>query len=249
MLRTGRLFPILFAWMALVAPASGSEVRVAVAANFAVPAAEIATAFKARTGHSARLSFGASGQFYAQIRNGAPIGVFLSADRERPIAVETAGLAAPGSRFTYAVGRLVLFSRTPGLVDARGAILRTGRFRKLAIADPRLAPYGEAAMETIRGMGLETRLAPKLVQGGSVTQTYQFVQTGAAELGLVALSQVIGVKGGSRWLVPAANHAPIEQQALLLAADAANPAAQAFMTFLKSPEARAVIRRHGYETP
>jgi len=227
--------------------AVAAETKVAVAANFTEPAKEIAARFKARTGHDATLIFGSSGQFFAQIANGAPFEVFLSADVERPQKAEIDGLAAPGTRFTYATGRLVLFSEAPGLVDARGAVLRGGRFQKLAIADPKTAPYGVAAIETMRKLGLEAALAPKLVQGTSITQTYQFVNTGAAELGFVALSQVVAVRGGSRWVVPAASHTPIDQQAVLLKTGAANPAARAFMAFLKGPDAKAIIRKYGYE--
>jgi molybdate transport system substrate-binding protein len=228
-------------------PVLAAETRVAVAANFTEPAKQIALDFEKATGHRAVLSFGSSGQFYAQIANGAPFHLLLSADEERPRAAEAAGLAAPGTRFTYATGRLVLYSRTPRLVDARGAVLRSGRFRALAIADPRTAPYGVAAIETLRKLRLYETLAPKIVQGASITQAYQFVETGAAELGFVALSQVVGEGGGSRWLVPAALHAPIAQQAVLLKTGADNAAARAFMAYLRGPQARAVIRRYGYE--
>lgn len=243
--------PLLLALMltALAGPAFAGEVKVAVAANFAEPARAIAARFKARTGHDAVLSFGASGQFYAQIAHGAPYEVFLSADNERPRKAEAEGLAVPGSRFTYAVGRLALYSKAPRLVDGRGAVLKSGRFHKLAIADPKTAPYGLAAVETMRNLGVEGALRPKLVQGASITQAYQFVDTGAAELGFVALSQIAGVRGGSRWLVPASLHAPIDQQAVLLKPGAADPAATAFLSFLKGPEARAIIRRQGYEVP
>jgi molybdate transport system substrate-binding protein len=246
-----RLAALLSLVLALVAPAAAfaGEVQVAVAANFAEPAKVIAARFKARTGHDAALSLGSSGQFYAQIANGAPFEVLLSADRERPEKAEAEGLAVAGSRFTYAVGRLVLYSRTPGLVDGRGAVLKGGRFDKIAIADPRTAPYGVAAVETMRKLGVYGALAPRLVQGTSITQAYQFVDTGAAELGFVALSQVARAKGGSRWLVPAASHTPIEQQAVLLKAGAGNAAARAFVGFLKGPEARAIIRSYGYEAP
>jgi len=227
-----------------VLPAMAAETRVAVAANFTEPAKEIATAFKAATGHNAILSFGSSGQFYAQIANGAPFEVFLSADAERPQKAEAEGLAVAGTRFTYATGRLVLWSKTPGLVDPRGAALKAGRFEKLAIADPKTAPYGLAAVETLRALGLHERLAPKLVTGSSITQAYQFVDTGAAELGFVALSQVVGQAGGSRWLVPAGYHTPIDQQAVLLKD---SDAARAFLKFLKGPEAKAIIKRYGYE--
>jgi molybdate transport system substrate-binding protein len=241
---------LLFALVAAAAfagPALAAEVKVAVAANFAEPAREIAARFKARTGHDATLSFGASGQFYTQIANGAPFEVFLSADRERPEKAEAEGLGVGGSRFTYAVGRLALYSRIPGLVDGKGAVLKSGRFQKIAIADPRTAPYGVAAVETMRKLGVYDALAPKLVQGTSIAQAYQFVDTGAAELGFVALSQVAMAKGGSRWVVPMADHTPIDQQAVLLKTGAANPAATAFMAFLKGAEAKAVIRRYGYE--
>lgn len=242
------LFALFLAW-ASPPQARAAKVRVAVASNFTEPAQAIAAKFKARTGHEAILSFGSSGQFYAQIANGAPFEVLLSADGERPKRAEAEGLAVPGSRFTYAIGRLVLFSKTTGLVDEGGAVLRSGRYRKLAIADPRTAPYGLAAIETLRGMGLETAVRPRLVRGVSITQAYQFVETEAAELGFVALSQVVAVKGGSRWLVPAAAHTPIEQQAVLLAPAAGNPAARAFLAFLRGPEARAIIRRSGYVLP
>jgi molybdate transport system substrate-binding protein len=239
----------LLAVAALPATALAAEVQVAVAANFTEPARQIAAAFKTATGHTATLSFGASGQFYAQIANGAPYEVFLSADADRPKRIEQDGLAAPGSRFTYAVGRLVLFSKTPGLVDARGAILASGRFAKLAIADPAAAPYGVAAVESLHKLGVYDQVKPKLVMGSSIAQAYEFVATGAAELGFVAYCQVIDEAGGSRWLVPAADHAPIAQQAVLLARGQANPAAKAFLVFLKSPQAVAIIRRYGYETP
>jgi molybdate transport system substrate-binding protein len=235
--------------LAIAGPAQTAEVKVAVAANFAEPAKAIAARFKALTGHGATLSFGASGQFYAQIANGAPFEVFLSADRERPEKAEAEGLAVAGSRFTYAVGRLVLYSRTSGLVDGKGAVLKTGRFRKIAIADPRAAPYGLAAVETMKKLGMDAPLRPKLVTATSITHAYQFIDTGAAELGFVALSQVAAVKGGSRWIVPATNHTPIDQQAVLLKTGADSAAAKAFLAYLRSAEARAIIRRYGYEVP
>lgn len=233
--------------LALGGVAAAGETKVAVAANFTEAAREIAARFKARTGHEATLSFGSSGQFYTQIANGAPYEVFLSADVERPLRAETEGLAVQGSRFTYATGRLVLFSRTPGLVDPNGAVLARGGFEKLAIADPMTAPYGQAAVETLTKLKLQDVLKPKIVRGASISQAFQYVQTGAAELGFVALSQVIDEKGGSRWVVPAADHTPIEQQAVLLKTGQNSPAAKAFLAFLKSAEAKAIIRRYGYE--
>lgn len=223
------------------------ETKVAVAANFTEPAREIAARFETATGHQVTLSFGASGQFYTQIANGAPYEVLLSADGERPVRAEAEGLAVPGTRFTYATGRLVLFSRIPGLVDAKGAVLKTGRFEKLAVADPRAAPYGQAAAETLTKLKLYDALRPRIVIGGSITQAYQYVRTGAAELGFVALSQVVNETGGSRWLVPAADHTPIDQQAVLLKTGADNAAAKAFLRYLKGKDAKTIIRRYGYE--
>ncbi|ATC23330.1 molybdate ABC transporter substrate-binding protein [Caulobacter vibrioides] len=233
--------------LAVAGAALAGETKVAVAANFTEPAKAITARFKARTGHDAVLSFGSSGQFYTQIANGAPYEVFLSADVERPQKAEATGLTVPGTRFTYATGRLVLFSRTPGLVDGQGAVLASGRFDKLAIADPKAAPYGQAAIETLNKLKRYDAVRPKIVMGASITQAFQFVQTGAAELGFVALSQVVDDKGGSRWIVPVANHRPIEQQAVLLKTGANSDAARAFLTFLKSAEAKAIIRRYGYE--
>jgi molybdate transport system substrate-binding protein len=228
-------------------PALADDTQVAVAANFTEPAKEIAAAFTAATGHRAILSFGSSGQFYAQMAHGAPYEVFLSADAERPKKAEQDGLAVPGTRFTYAVGRLVLFSRTPGLVDPAGAVLKAGRFAHVAIADPAAAPYGVAAIQTMQKLGVYDAIKPKIVQGSSITQAYQFVATGAAELGFVALSQVVGEPGGSRWVVPSADHAAIDQQAVLLFTGQKNPAAKAFLAFLKGPQAVGIIKRYGYE--
>jgi molybdate transport system substrate-binding protein len=239
------LFGAVFALAAT--PALAADAQVAVAANFTEPAKAIAAAFKAKTGHTATLSFGSSGQFYTQMAHGAPYEVFLSADAERPKKAEQEGLSVPGTRFTYAVGRLVLYSKTPGLVDPKGAVLTSDRFEKLSIADPTAAPYGEAAVETMRKLKVYDAVAPKIVKGASITQAYQYVATGNAELGFVALSQVIDEPGGSRWLVPAADHAPIQQQAVLLRTGEKNPAARAFLTFLKSPAAVAIIKRYGYE--
>ena len=243
------VFITLLALMALSAgPARAAEVRVATAANFTEPAREIARLFEARTGHKVALSFGSSGQFYAQIRQGAPFDVFLSADIERARQAEETGLTVPGRRFTYATGRLALYRRSGGPIADGVAVLRAGAFDKLAIADPATAPYGQAAVQTLRRLGLHEALAPKLVQGGSITQTYQFAATGAAELGLVALSQAIGGRG-DYWIVPERLHDPIDQQAVLLRRGAANPAAVGFVEFLQGSQAKAVIRRYGYQAP
>ena len=233
--------------VALAGGARAGEVSVAVAANFTEPAKAIAAAFQKATGHTAALSFGPSGGFYAEITHGAPFEVFLSADDERPKAAEAGGFAVPGSRFTYVVGRLVLYSRAPGLVDAEGQVLRSTRFEKLAIADPAAAPYGAAAVQTLQRMGVYEAVKGRIVQGASIAQAYQFVSTGAAELGFVAQSQVIEMQGGSRWLVPERLHAPIVQDAVLLKPGAKDPAARAFLGFLRGPEARAIIKRYGYD--
>lgn len=227
--------------------AMAAETQVAVAANFTEPAKEIAAAFRAATGHTATLSFGSSGQFYSQMAHGAPYEVFLSADADRPAKAEQDGLGVTGTRFTYAIGRLVLYSKTPGLVDGVGAVLASGKFNKVSIADPAAAPYGVAAVQVLQKLKVYGAVKSKVVMGSSITQAYQFVETGAADLGFVALSQVVNVSGGSRWLVPAADHAPIHQQAILLYPGQNNAAAKAFLTFLKGPQAVAIIRKYGYE--
>ena len=242
-----QVLALALAVLAFGAPAMAADTQVAVAANFTEPAKEIATAFKTATGHNAILSFGSSGQFYAQMARGAPFEVFVSADADRPKKAEQDGLGVTGTRFTYAIGRLVLYSKTPALVDADGAVLKTGKFQKLSIADPVAAPYGVAAVATMNKLGVYKAVKPKIVMGTSITQAYQFVDTGAAELGFVAYSQVINVPGGSRWLVPTSFHAPIDQQAILLYTGQNSVAAKAFLTFLKSPASVAIIKKYGYE--
>jgi molybdate transport system substrate-binding protein len=233
-----------------VGPVRAAEVSVAVAANFAAPMQKIAVAFEQDTGHKVLLAFGATGKFYAQIKNGAPFQLLLAADDETPARLEKEGLAVAGSRFTYAIGRLVLWSRTPGLVDQQGEVLRRGGFERLAVADPRLAPYGAAAMQVLGQLGLLQQLQPRLVQGQSIAQTYQFVATGNAALGFVALSQVMTegqVREGSAWIVPLSLHAPLRQDAVLLAAGRDKPAATALMAYLKGEKARGIMRAYGYE--
>jgi len=227
--------------------AHAGETNVAVAANFAEPAKEIAKAFEAKTGHKAVLSFGATGQFYAQIRQDAPFTVFLAADDETPKKAEEEGLAVAGSRFTYAIGRLVLWSKDPAKVGGEET-LRTGAFDKIALANPAVAPYGAAAVQAMRKMGVYDALRPKFVQGNTIAQTYQFVETGNAEVGFVALSQVIARNEGSRWPVPEQLHDPIRQDAVLLKKGEADEAARAFLAFLKGTEAGAVIAKYGYGT-
>ncbi len=234
----------------VIAPTVFAEtVLVAVASNFTKPMTEIAKAFEKDTGHSAKLSFGSSGKFVSQLENGAPFEIFLSADDEKPAKLEQEGLTVAGSRFTYALGTLVLWSAKPGYVDDRGQILAKGGFQHLAIADPKLAPYGVAALEVIKGMGLSETLQPLLVQGDNISQTHQFISTGNAELGFVALSQVIAdgkIGEGSGWIVPETLHAPIRQDAVLLKTGQENPAAPALLDYLKSAPAKAIIEKYGY---
>lgn len=227
------------------APAFAEQVRVAVAANFTAPARELAAMFKAHSGHEAVLSFGSSGQFYAQITQAAPFDIFLSADAERPEKLVKDGLALADSRFTYAIGRLVLWSRD-GRADAGEAALRQS-FSKLAIANPAAAPYGGAALDVLRHVGLLDALRARIVQGTSIAQTFQFIESGNAELGFIALSQLEGRSDGGRWLVPTQFHRSLQQDAVLLTKGQGNKAATEFLNFLKSAEARALIARFGYE--
>lgn len=227
-----------------------AEVNVAVAANFTTPMKIIAQDFERDTGHKATLSFGATGQFYAQIRNGAPFAILLAADDKTPLKLEKEGLGITGSRFTYATGKLVLWSKKPGFVDAQGEMLRSGQFDKIAIANPKLAPYGAAAMETLDKLGLRERVTPKIVEGSNIAQTFQFVASENAALGFVALSQVVEngtIKEGSAWIIPDSMHAPIKQDAVLLNAGKDNPAAAALLKYLQGDKAKAVIRSYGYE--
>lgn len=225
--------------------AGAAEVKVAVAANFTDPARQIAARFETASGHKLLLSFGATGQFYAQITQGAPFEVFLSADKATATKAVAEGFAVEGSQFTYAVGRLVLYSRTAGLVTGE-ATLKHAKFDKIAIANPGAAPYGAAAVETLKALGVHDTLAPRIVQGQNIAQTFQFIDTGNAEVGFVALSQVASVTGGSRWTVPGHLHQPILQDAVLLKDGDRNAAARAFLDFLKGREARVVIEKFGY---
>ena len=244
------LLPLICA--ALCVSAQADEVRVAVAANFATPLKTLAAEFEKETGNTLLASAGASGKLYAQIKSGAPFDVFLSADDETPARLEKEGDAVSGSRFTYAVGRLVLWSAQPNTVDAQGAVLKTGNFKHLALAAPHLAPYGAAAVQTLTQLGLLAALQPRFVQGESIGQTYSFVGSGNAELGFVALSQVFEngkISKGSGWIVPASLHEPLRQDAVLLVRARDKVAARALLTFLKSEKARGLIRAFGYETP
>ncbi|MGA9601472.1 MAG: molybdate ABC transporter substrate-binding protein [Methylocystis sp.] len=229
----------------LTARAGAGQTHVAVAANFIEPAREITTLFQQKTGHEAILISGASGAFFSQITHGAPFEVFLSADEERPRLAVEQGFAVPDSRFTYAIGKLVLWSRVVDVTKGE-AVLKGGNFRQLSIANPTSAPYGAAAVETLKGLGVFDALQPKIVRGSSIAQAFQFVDTRNAELGFVALSQLYGNTEGTRWLVPEKLHAPIRQDAVLLKNGANDEASKAFLAFLKGPEAHAIIERFGY---
>lgn len=230
-------------------PAAADEVTVAVAANFAGPLAKIAEGFTAATGHTLKTSAGSTGRFYSQVLGGAPFQVLIAADDDTPKKLVAEGLAVAGSSFTYAIGVLVLWSARPGFVDDQGAVLASGRFSRLAVANAKLAPYGAAALEVLQARGLTDAVTSRLVTGESIAQAYQFVATGNAELGFVALSQV-AVPGkpvtGSYWRVPANLHTEIRQDAVLLKPGEKSAAAAALLAYLKSAPAKAVIQAWGY---
>ncbi|AGA74188.1 molybdate ABC transporter substrate-binding protein [Pseudomonas plecoglossicida] len=226
------------------------EVQVAVAANFTAPIQAIAKDFEKDTGHKLVAAYGATGQFYAQIKNGAPFEVFLAADDSTPAKLEQENAIAPGSRFTYAIGTLALWSAKPGYVDANGEVLKNNQFKQLSIANPKTAPYGLAATQVLDKLKLTEATRPKLVEGQNITQAFQFVSTGNAELGFVALSQIYKdgkVESGSAWIVPSSLHEPIRQDAVILEKGKDNPAAKALVDYLKGPKAAAVIKSYGYE--
>jgi molybdate transport system substrate-binding protein len=234
--------------------AHAGEVTVAVAANFTAPMQKIAQAFEQDTGHKAQLAFGSTGKFYAQIKNGAPFAVLLAADDETPTRLEKEGLAVAGTRFTYATGQLALWSKQANLVDDKGEVLRSPRFEKqgiykIAMADPKLAPYGAAAMEVMTKLGVQANVTPKLVQGESIGQTYQFVSTENAQLGFVALSQISfdgRINHGSAWVVPQNLYTPLKQDAVLLNHGKDNAAAHALLKYLQADKAKTIIRQYGY---
>lgn len=240
---------VALAAMLLAAAAQAAEVKVAVAANFAQTLKEIAVEFEKDTGHRLNISQGASGKFYAQIANGAPFDVFLSADDETPAKLVREGKAVAGTQFSYAIGRLVLWSPEAALVDQDAGVLKSDKFRHLAIANAKIAPYGIAAVQTMQKLGVLSRLEPRIVQGESITQAFQFVSSGNAQLGFVALSQVWEngkLKSGSAWIVPETMHEQLKQDAVLLNPGKDAPAAAALLDYLKSDKARKIIVRYGY---
>ena len=251
---TPQKFVLPLVWMlgCIASPAAAQQLQVAVAANFAVPAKTLATRFEQQSAYRVALSTGSTGKFYAQIKNGAPYDVLLSADQETPARLEKESLAMVGQTFTYAVGKLVLWSRQAGLVDGRGEVLRSESFRRLSIANPRLAPYGAAAQEVMEKLGVWKSLQPKLVFGENIAQAYQFVSSGNAELGFVAYSQIRepGKEAvGSFWLVPRTLHAPLRQDAALLKRAEQSAAAREFLAFVRSGAARELIQAYGYDVP
>lgn len=243
-----RIAPVLLGLCLVGGPSRADEVKIAVAANFTDATRRIAPLFEQATGHTTRISYGSTGKLYSQIEYGAPFEVMLAADTQRPIKAEQEGLAVPGSRFVYAKGKLALWSAKPGLFEQGEPELRAARFKHIAIANPRTAPYGLAAQQVMAHMGTWSVLQARLVRGDSIAQAFQFVATGNAEVGLVAFSQVKGWQGeaGSSWIVPEDYYAPIDQAAVLLKKGEANPAARAFLDFLRSDAARAVIEGFGY---
>ncbi|MEY4766584.1 MAG: hypothetical protein RI907_3257 [Pseudomonadota bacterium] len=229
--------------------AQADEVQVAVAANFVGAFQRIAAGFTAATGHKVVASNGSTGKFYVQIQQGAPFEVLLAADDETPAKLEAEGLGAKGSAFTYAVGKLVLWSAKPDGVDKDGEALKKGQYNRLAVANPKLAPYGAAGMEALKALGLLASAQPKIVQGDNIAQTFQFVATGNADMGFVALAQVAAPDkpaGGSYWLVPEKLYSPIRQDAVLLSKGAGRPAAKALLAYLRSDAAQEVIKAYGY---
>ena len=241
---------LVSALLGAAAAAAAGEVSVAVAANFAAPMQKIGAAFKQDTGHRAALVVGSTGKFYAQIKNGAPFQVLLAADAATPARLVQEGLGVASSRSTYASGRLALWSRDATRVDAAGQVLRSADFARLALADPKLSPYGAAAQQVLQALALAAPLAPTFVQGENIAQTHQFVATGNAELGFVALSQVFfdgRITSGSAWVVPAHLHQPLRQDALLLNSGKNSAAGAALLAYLRSDKARAIMRAYGYD--
>lgn len=247
-----RHWALLFGCLVFAPLVHSDDVRVAAASNIIGPMQSIAAAFEAAAGHPVKVSYGSSGKLYAQIQHGAPFDVFFSADQDKPARLEAADMILKGSRYTYAIGQLALWSANKQAIDANASLLLEGRFRKLAIANPRLAPYGVAAVEVLDRLNLTNDTRPRWVQGENIAQTYQFVSTGNADLGFVAVSQIIvdgRLNHGSAWIVPEDMYTPIKQDAVLLKRAQNSAPAQAFLTFVKSPAATDILRSFGYQIP
>ena len=240
---------LLAGLLLVVTTARADEIPVAVAANFTAPFNKIAAEFEKETGHKVMSSFGSTGKFYAQIKNGAPFEILLAADDETPAKLIKEGAGVAGSPFNYAIGKLVLWSAKPAVVDAQGAVLKGGGFDHIALANPKLAPYGAAAMETMKAMGVLDSLTPKFVTAETIAQAYQFVSSGNSLLGFVALSQVLkdGKIEGSAWVVPSNLYTPIRQDAVLLTPGKDKAGALALLKYLQGAKAQAVIKTYGYE--
>jgi molybdate transport system substrate-binding protein len=248
----GPMAAVMVVFGLMSATVCAGEVRVAVASNFAAPMERIAALFQQHSGHVVKASADSSGKLYTKIVGGAPFDVFLSADDELPKRLTQEGLAVGGSRFVYALGKLVLWSAQPGLLDDKARVLRNGGFSKLAIANPGFAPYGMAAKETLEKLIMWNAIQGKLVKGDNVALAYQLAATDQADMAFIALSQVMRdgkVTEGSWWLVPPELYKPIRQSAVLLSGAKDRDAAQAFLVFLKSPKAAVVMRSFGYELP
>jgi molybdate transport system substrate-binding protein len=243
-------FILVFAAAAVSAAAAADEVQVAVAANFTAPMQKLAAEFEKESGHKVQLIFGATGKFYAQIENGAPFDVLLAADDQTPAKLVNEGKAVAASRMTYAIGKLVLWSPRPGLVDAKGAVLKNTGIAHVAYCNPQLAPYGAAAVEAMKSLAVFDLLQPKLVQGENIAQAYHFVASGNAEIGFVALSQVFmdgKITEGSAWVVPANLYSPIRQDAVILDRGRGRAAPAELLKYLRSDKAKTVIRSYGYD--
>jgi molybdate transport system substrate-binding protein len=245
-----RIFLFTAFSLLLAVPAFAADLHLAVAANFTAPMEQLKPLFEKASGHKLIISYGTVGKFYAQIKNGAPFELLISADDETPIRLEKDGLALPETRFTYAIGKLMLWSTKPGLVDAKGEVLKQADFKRLAIASPKLAVYGAAAVEAMKKLGVYEPLQSKFVFGENISQTYQFIATANADLGFVALSQIYkngNYAAGSHWQVPTNLYPQIRQDAVLLTKGRANPAGKALLDFLKKPETKKIIRSYGYD--
>jgi molybdate transport system substrate-binding protein len=243
-----RFSVVLLVLMGAAAQAQADDISIAVAANFTAPMQQIAAAFEKETGHKVLASYGSTGKFYAQIKNGAPFELLLAADDETPARLIKENAAVAGSQYTYAIGKLVLWSAKSAVVDAKGEVLKSGGFEHLALANPKLAPYGGAAVEAMKALGVYEALQSKIVTAENITQAHQFISSGNALLGFVALSQVLkdGKIDGSAWIVPANLYSPIRQDVVILEKGKGKPAAEALAKYLKGDKAKAVIKSFGY---